>query len=305
MNAAPEMPRVSVIIPTLNRVHVLPRAIRSALAQTVTDLEVLVVDDGSTDGTEDVVEALSEPRVRLVCHESRRGAPAARNTGIEHARGEYLAFLDSDDEWLPRKLERQLAALSPSIDGAVDVATCGLTSRSVPDRSPEARPPRELTYRGLLAFREGPWSGPTILVRRTQATEAIRFDESLCSGQDWDFVVRLADRARVVTVPEPLLLVHRAPGEFIGTPTAKLRGRLQLLAKYGEELRRHPDALAAHLAGIGKASIRCGQTRQAWSYLGRTLACGPTGLRHGARLFSFFVKRSGAAALGRAGVLRH
>lgn len=299
------MVEVTVVIPTLNRAHVLPRAIRSALAQTVTDLEVLVVDDGSTDGTQSVVEALSEPRVRLLRHERRRGAPAARNTGIEHARGEYLAFLDSDDEWLSMKLERQLTALSPSGDGAFDVATCGLTPRGVPERSPEARPPRELSYRGLLAFRDGPWGGQTILVRRTEATEAVRFDESLHSGQDWDYVVRLARRVRVVTVPEPLVLVHRAPGEFIGTPTAKLRGRLQLLAKYGEELRRRPDALAAHLAGIGKASIRCGQTRQAWSYLGRTLACGPTGLRHGARLFSFFVKRSGAAALDRVGAPKH
>src|SRR6056297_2960635 len=105
------MTRVSVIIPTYNRAKTLLRAIDSALAQTIDDLEVVVVDDGSTDNTESVLAAYDDPRVRPVIHETNQGANVARNTGLEHACGEYVAFLDSDDEWHPAKLERQLAVL--------------------------------------------------------------------------------------------------------------------------------------------------------------------------------------------------
>jgi len=105
------MTRVSVIIPTYNRAATLGRAIDSALEQTIDDLEVVVVDDGSTDDTESVLAAYEDPRVRTIIHATNQGANVARNTGLEHVRGEYVAFLDSDDVWHPAKLERQLAAL--------------------------------------------------------------------------------------------------------------------------------------------------------------------------------------------------
>ncbi|MFC6974687.1 glycosyltransferase family 2 protein [Halomicroarcula sp. GCM10025709] len=107
-----DRPRVSVVVPTYNRADTVGRAVESALAQTVTDIEVVVVDDGSTDDTAAVVTGIDDERVRYLAHERNRGRSAARNTGIEAARGEYVAFLDSDDRWLPGKLDRQLAELS-------------------------------------------------------------------------------------------------------------------------------------------------------------------------------------------------
>ena len=102
------MPEVSVIIPTWNRAELLGTAVRSALAQTVPPIEVLVCDDGSTDGSEEAIRALGDGRVRWIPGE-RGGRPAIpRNRGIRESRGEWLAFLDNDDEWLPDKLERQL-----------------------------------------------------------------------------------------------------------------------------------------------------------------------------------------------------
>ncbi|MFC6990634.1 glycosyltransferase family 2 protein [Haladaptatus sp. GCM10025707] len=95
------MPTVSVVIPTYNRSEEVTHAIDSVLAQTYDDFELLVVDDGSTDDTEEVVTSYDDDRVKFIEHEENQGAPAARNTGIEHAEGEYVAFLDSDDEWLP------------------------------------------------------------------------------------------------------------------------------------------------------------------------------------------------------------
>ena len=128
------MPTVSVVIPTYNRADVLPRAIDSALGQSVADIEVVVVDDGSTDDTEALVADYEDDRLRYVAHETNRGANVARNTGIEAADGEYIAFLDSDDEWKPTKLERQLERLEgepPRTFDAVDTAKGAEVDRRV------------------------------------------------------------------------------------------------------------------------------------------------------------------------------
>src|SRR4030043_1337098 len=101
-------PTVSVIIPTYNRAHLVGRSIRSVLNQTYQDLEVIVVDDGSKDNTAEIVRGITDPRIVFLKHEKNRGVSAARNTGLKAARGKYIAFQDSDDEWLPQKLEKQL-----------------------------------------------------------------------------------------------------------------------------------------------------------------------------------------------------
>jgi len=100
-------PTVSVIIPTYNRAHLLDRAIRSVLDQTYQDFELIVVDDGSSDPTAEVIATFADPRIYYLRHEKNRGAAAARNTGIEASQGDYVAFLDSDCEWLPKKLLKE------------------------------------------------------------------------------------------------------------------------------------------------------------------------------------------------------
>jgi len=101
-------PIVSVIIPTYIRAHVLAKAIQSLLNQTYQDFEIIVVDDGSIDNTEEVVKSFNDPRIRYIRHKENCGGSAARNTGIRAAYGECIAFQDSDDEWLPEKLEKQM-----------------------------------------------------------------------------------------------------------------------------------------------------------------------------------------------------
>ena len=106
-----KIPLVSVIIPTYNRVHTLPVSVESVLRQTYHNLEVIVVDDGSTDKTENYVRGLTDSRVRYVRNTGQHGPAAARNLGVRLARGEYVAFQDSDDEWHPDKLEKQMPIL--------------------------------------------------------------------------------------------------------------------------------------------------------------------------------------------------
>src|SRR5207237_4177688 len=110
-SASMSRPLVSAVIPVFNRVRSIGAAIDSALAQDMKELEVLVVDDGSTDATREVVGGHPDPRVRLIARERRGGAAAARNAGIAAAAGDYIAFLDSDDVWLPGKLAWQPAVM--------------------------------------------------------------------------------------------------------------------------------------------------------------------------------------------------
>lgn len=119
-------PAVSVIIPSYNRAHMLGTAINSVLAQVFQDWELIVVDDGSTDNTEEVVHAFGDERIRYIRQGRNSGASAARNRCLAVSRGRYVAFLDSDDEWFPEKLTRQMAVFRQSalVPGAVYTGVC-------------------------------------------------------------------------------------------------------------------------------------------------------------------------------------
>ena len=132
------MLKVSVIIPTYNRADMLGDALDSVLKQTYTNWEVIVVDDGSTDDTQSVMTRYTDPRIHYV-YQANKGLPGARNTGIRHAQGEYLALLDSDDVFLPHRLERQLALAEA--DPAIGVVAGGCIETDT-----HLRPIREVQY---------------------------------------------------------------------------------------------------------------------------------------------------------------
>lgn len=214
------MTRVSVIIPTYNRAETLPRAIDSALEQTVEDLEVVVVDDGSTDETSSVLAEYDDPRVRPVVHATNQGANVARNTGIDHAQGDYVALLDSDDSWLPSKLERQLAELDgrssewvgvycdstfelSGADGRLrSTVASALATR---DETPTTEGNDELIGE-ILADNVQPGAGSTLLVRTDIAEEIGGFSEELDRFQDPEFCVRVLERGKLAYVDEPLVV---------------------------------------------------------------------------------------------------
>ena len=125
------MPKVSVIIPTYNRAEYLPDAIDSVLAQTFRDFEVIIIDDGSTDNTREIIEKYIKryPQIIRPFYQMNSGASVARNKGIEEARGEYIAFLDSDDVWLSKKLERQVSVLERDKKIGFFVMFCSLDEK--------------------------------------------------------------------------------------------------------------------------------------------------------------------------------
>jgi len=207
-------PLVSVVIPTLDRCAFTAEAVASVLDQTVSDLELVVVDDGSTDGTAAHLErSFSDPRLQILRQENR-GVSAARNRGARATRGPWLAFLDSDDLWLPAKLERQLDLLRPP-----EPAPACYTEEVWHRRGRWANP------RKVHAKHDG-WIFPhcvplcivspsSVLLRREVFDELGGFDESLPACEDYELWLRLAARYPVRLLPERLIVKRNGhPGQL-------------------------------------------------------------------------------------------
>lgn len=209
------MPEVSVVIPTYDRAGTILRAVRSALGQTHRDLEVVVVDDGGSDRTPELLAALGDPRLRLLRHDRNRGAAAARNTGIAAACGPFVAFLDSDDEWLPRKLEVQLAALRAA--PAEAAVSCHGVHMHLLDHGIEREQPLEPSedwfLRLVLDCDLSP--GTTLLARREAFVRIGPLDETLPRFEDWDWLLRYAQGGgRILALREPLAHVWNRRGRL-------------------------------------------------------------------------------------------
>jgi glycosyltransferase involved in cell wall biosynthesis len=196
-------PDVTVVIPTRDRVELLLRhGLRSALSQTGVAIEIVVVDDGSADGTAERVEALADPRILVVQREHPGGASAARNAGIEVARGRWVAFLDDDDLWAPTRLARQLAA-STGQPWAYSSALVVDERLSAIDLlvAPEPEALAELLRHGSAVV-----GGPSAVVVTRELLGLVGgFDESLPVAEDWDLWLRLARQATPARVEEALV----------------------------------------------------------------------------------------------------
>ena len=207
-------PEISVILPTWNRLPLLRRAIDSVLTQTFDDFELVVVDDGSTDGTRDYLEAIDDPRVHPVWLE-HHGLTSARSAGLRHAQGEWVAFLDSDDLWLPEKLALQLNSLAthPTCRwSCTGYSFVDADERPLPERSSLLhRPVSGHILESMLKFEFVP-SMVTTIVRRSLIQEIGGFDESISICADFDFMLRLATRSEICALPESLALVREHAG---------------------------------------------------------------------------------------------
>ncbi len=201
---------VSVVIPAYNAERTIHDTIESVLAQTYREIEVIVVDDGSTDDTAREVAAFAD-RTRYV-HQTNAGAAAARNSGIAIARGDYLALLDADDLWLPEKLERQLAFLA--VHPEVGAVQCGARFVDRALRTLEIRRCRHVAdpLWEVLHFRNLPAFLSALLMRRSCLERVGPFDTSLVILEEWDMAIKTARSCGLAGLPEPLVLyrVHRA-----------------------------------------------------------------------------------------------
>lgn len=227
----PMHPLVSVVIPTFNRAALLVKALHSVRQQTYPNLEIIVVDDASTDDTATAVQKIDDLRVHYIRHEVNRGGSAARNTGIRAATGEFIAFLDDDDEWEPSKTEIQIKMLE-----AYDAVLC--TSNLIPGGLRRYRGRTAVTLDDL---RRGEFTsgGTGVLMARAVVLKKTIFDENLPRYQDWDLFIRLAHVCRIGYVNDALVRYNsgaheRITNRMLNLSASELEQRLRMVQKHRE-----------------------------------------------------------------------
>lgn len=239
---------VSVIIPAYNESGSIADAIDSVLGQTYTDIELIVVDDCSTDDTPEVVRGYDDDRLTYIRHGTNRGAAAARNTGIRQAEGEYIAFLDSDDHWHPTKLERQVDCLRSRSEEWIAVycdaeyetgSTIDVLLRKYiyPNEENRGIEGSEALVKKLLAGDAIVGAGSTLLAKSKYVEEIGGFDEAFVRHQDWEFLIRLLAHGKCAYVDEKLVTIHRP-----GSPPAdrEYEAKEMFLDKFAAQIAEHP-----------------------------------------------------------------
>jgi glycosyltransferase involved in cell wall biosynthesis len=266
MESIGHLPRVSVVIPTYNRAHTVGDAVASVLAQRLDDLELIVVDDGSTDGTADVLSRVRDPRLRFVAGR-HAGVAAARNLGVKHARADLVSFLDSDDVWRADKLAHEVGFLDghpaaaavfsdlekrdgghtyPSFMRETAVFADYLRERSYPDGMLFST--REMR---LVLLQEVPIKPSALTLRRAAFERAGAFDETWSSSEDWEFLLRFARDHRFGYIDRPLAVLRVGDDSLHRLDQARgERAMIQLLLRERALLRGVGEARAAVQRGL-------------------------------------------------------
>lgn len=272
------MVTISVIIPTYNRSDVISRAIESVLTQTFPDFELLIIDDCSTDNTKQIVNRFDDPRVCYFRHDMNQGGSAARNTGIDHAEGDYIAFLDSDDEWFPRKLERQVNYLESLPEEWVAVyckwegkrngyfgKIRGLMSRYFSDKVGAKGGEELIPHILTMTFPIG--GASTLLVKRETVEAMGGFDESFQRHQDWEFLIRLLQHGKLGCVSKELFRKYSTGAP---DPTSLEETKQQFFEKFSYLIQRYEDEgyriMARHQLVLARKYYQSGNFHQGNKY---------------------------------------
>lgn len=274
-------PAVSVIIPTYNRAHLIDKAIKSVLNQTFQDFEVIVVDDASTDNTEEMAKSFADFKVYYICHQHNRGASAARNSGIEASRGEYIAFLDSDDEWLPEKLNKQMKIFE-SESSEVGVVYTGVYYGDEKDKKvKKVHMPRKegYIYEDLLK-RETEIYISTVLLKKECFTKVGLFDESLFIGEDYDMWLRIAKYYKFRAIKELLVVGLIHDSQITANSEVMIEGVKKFQQKYSKELRKRPYSNSTLYFYLGNKFSHLGKTREGRKYFVKAILIYPFCLKY-------------------------
>lgn len=259
---------VSVVIPTYNRAHVIGRAIQSVLNQTYGNFELLIIDDGSTDDTKRIIAGFADERIRYLRHETNKGQNPARNTGVREAKGQYIAFLDSDCEWLPEFIEKMLAVFKkdPSL-GAVYARAWGCSRdgdfRGGCQFNLHGHVYKEALIQGYLSYMI------TIMVKKEiiDLLSPNPLDPNISYGDDDDFCFRVAKICKIGLIAEPLAVIHY-DGDIFGGETSICKnlnliaeGQIKLLEKYKYDILSlcGKSVLASKYFSCAKSCLMAGQ----------------------------------------------
>lgn len=274
------MDLISVVIPAHNRSKYIERAILSVIAQDFSNIEIIVVDDGSTDNTVQIAQEYAGryQNVRLIEHERKKGAQAARNTGISIARGKWIAFLDSDDEWLPGSLSSRYE-VAVKHDFQVIHSECYVVRFPNLERKLFGIPALSgMVFREILS-KPGPmFQG--LLVKKTALEHIGYLDERILSFQEWDTSIRLSQYFAFGFVQEPTFIYHCHGDETISKDRLReARGYEQIIYKHKENIKGviGRKGLAKHYEVIGRLYKNAGKMKNARRYLLRAFPYTPIG----------------------------
>jgi glycosyltransferase involved in cell wall biosynthesis len=262
-------PAVSVILPTYNRAYQLPHAIHSVLSQSYSDLELIVVDDGSTDGTSQELSKIKDSRLTVIRQTVNSGSSAARNTGIRASSGSYIAFQDSDTEWFPEKLRKQMELLELRDKNGSYPSAC--YSRFVflrynkhtvvpsdPKDALSGRIYKRLLYGNTM-------DTPCSVFRRDVLNDVGYFDESLDNLEDWDLALRVAINHSIAFLDEVTLNSHDTPGSV--NKLLSPESLIIILNKHYDSFKAYPEAMANITWRIGYEYAMRMQRTEALHYM--------------------------------------
>ena len=228
---------VSVIIPTYNRTEVLMNSIKTVLNQTYKgEIELIIVDDSEKSLKQEIDKGFKKNlgknrKINYIHNAKREGAPKARNLGIQKAKGEYIAFLDDDDLWIPKKIEKQVEILDKNKDVAL-VICYSLDKRFGNERI--NKPPESITHEMVLkSFNLS--STSSYLIKKNILKEIGSFDISLPSAQEYDLAIRISKNHQVYCVPEMLMIQNATEGQISEDWDRKIKGLMSIYHKHGHD----------------------------------------------------------------------
>ncbi|MGK7910782.1 MAG: glycosyltransferase family 2 protein [Synechococcus sp.] len=282
MSSTEPTPEVSVLIPTRNRPELVKRAIASVQAQTFTNFEIVVTIDGPDPATEEALASLDESRLRWIVHPENRGLPAARSTGIQNAFGEWVAYLDDDDEWMPNKLERQLAVAKASTYTypVISSRLIGRTSKGDfvwPRRIPSPSEPLSeyLFVRKSLFYGESLMQPSTYLVKKELLLQTLP-DPAVKMHEDWNWLLHAMtiEGAGVEFLEEPLSVWYRPAGHAQMSNNNKWDYSLNWIRSVKHLVT--PKAYAGFIMShVGSQAALNGDRERFWPLLSECLREGP------------------------------
>ena len=264
-------PLISVIIPTYNRADLLPRAVRSACEQTYTNLEILIVDDASSDNTEEVAKKLEQEdtRVRYIKREENGGGSAARNTGIKQSEGKYIALLDSDDEWFNEKIEKQLELLEKNTCQNIGLIYCGFIRKKNSETKSQFTPKHRCDISKDLLGKNVVGGCSGVLVKKECFDTCGLFDESpeIRSGgaQDYELWLRIAQKYSFDFIPQSLFFYYLHKQNMTKTNKAldRIRALEYISKKYSDLYKQNPLLFAEQLKTQGVTLLESGDHKLA------------------------------------------
>ncbi len=225
--------KVTVVVPTYNREKTIKRCIDSILAQTKPPFEIIVVDDGSTDRTIEIVEKIDNNIIKII-KQNHRGAQAARNLGIINAKGDYIAFLDSDDKWLPQMLEEGTFQLSKCQEDCITYSDC-LVYKNNRTKLWRLPPVGNVSYASLL--KQNAPMFQSMIVNKDLFFKIGLLDENVEAFQEWDTSIRLSKEAKFIHIKKPLFAYYLHDGETISKSKNKeVNGYNYILKKFKNEI---------------------------------------------------------------------